>query len=109
MSKHKLRIPDPRIAISKHIGWLKADDAVTFSSPEPDAYNYAIRASKPLNCLALDYQIFYKQPNDQWWSVYYVAEHEKEDFMRWLSKQDFEVYWDTKSGATLTQQTVDVF
>lgn len=105
------KIVDPRIAISKHIGWSKSysEDSL-YSIPEPDAYNYAICSAKPLSCQLLNFQIFYKLPKEpRWWSVYCVSDTDKDDFMEWLSKQQFDTYWSTKGGAALRKQLVSLF
>lgn len=113
MSKHirKPQIADPRIAVSKHIGWSKnAKDEMAFSIPEPNAYNYAICCDRPKVCHDLNFQIFYKLPKEsKWWSLYCVEAHERDTFMQWLSGQDFDIYWSTRGGASIKKQMVSLF
>ena len=58
-----VKITDPRIAVSSHIGWRRVMKGLTeFSTPEPDNYNHAVFTEKPIACpLAfVENQIWYK-------------------------------------------------
>jgi len=86
---------DPRIAIARHIGWIKSTSPDTeFSLPEPDHYNYAGLSAKPIDCPFLTNQVFYQdRKTKQWWSVYYFTEEQNEEFLAWADPINFNLCW----------------
>jgi len=99
-------IPDPRIAIAKHMGWTRPIGQVTeYSLPEPDNYNYAGLSVKPIECPFLSHQIFY-QPNKTklWWSVYYVTEENNEEFLAWSENIEYLQCWTPFKSTRLREQ-----
>jgi hypothetical protein len=88
-------VADPRLAISKHIGWTRPLTHITdFSTPEPDNYNYAVFNEIPYECPFLENQIFYKDKKQNgWWSVYHVPEEQKQEFLDWAEPLPFGICW----------------
>jgi hypothetical protein len=101
MNKDKWLVPrtrtyaDPRLAISRHIGWIKPTTSETeYSTPEPDHFNYAVFNALPWECPILKDQIFYKDKKlAGWWSVYYVPELQKQEFLAWADPLPFDICW----------------
>jgi hypothetical protein len=90
------KIPDPRLAIAKHINWTRpqAGYDTEYSLPEPDNYNYAGFAERPIECPILQCQVFYQHRKKKgWWSVYYVPDELLEDFLTWSQPIQFEICW----------------
>jgi hypothetical protein len=89
------RTVDPRMPIAKHIGWTAPFNKNSDSEwrvPEPNNYNQAVLADKPLDCPVVANAVYYKTP-DGWWSVYYVIEDDIETFREWIKTQSIQVYW----------------
>lgn len=86
---------DPRIAIARHIGWIKPiSNETEFSLPEPDHYNYAGLASCPIDCEFIADQVFYQDKKTKlWWSVYYVTEQDNDAFLDWSESIEFIQCW----------------
>lgn len=86
---------DPRIAIARHIAWIKPITPDTdYSLPEPDHYNYAGLAVKPLDCEFVADQVFYQdKKTGLWWSVYYVTEENNDAFLAWSESIEFIQCW----------------
>jgi hypothetical protein len=93
-AKHK-SFEDPRVAISKHIGWMKPHSPDTeFHTPEPDNFNYALFGSMPLECIAIEDSVIYKDAKlGGWWSVYYVPTDKVTEFLLWAERQTVDIYW----------------
>lgn len=88
-------ITDPRLAISKHIGWTKSLTNITdYSLPEPDHYNYAVFNALPWECPIIEDQVFYKDKRQNgWWTIYYVPEEKTQEFLAWADPLPFEQCW----------------
>lgn len=86
---------DPRIAISRHIGWTRPLSNITdYSLPEPDNYNFAVLNPRPCECPLIKDQVFYlDKKSKNWWTVYYVPEDQREEFLTWARPLTFEVCW----------------
>ena len=86
---------DPRIVLAKHIGWKKPTSIITeYSLPEPDHYNYAGLAVKPIDCAIVANQVFYQERRTGlWWTLYYVTEEENEEFLAWSEDIEFIKCW----------------
>lgn len=69
-------LPDPRIAIARHIAWHKSSTEYTeYPTPEPDNYNRAVVASVPIDCEIIEDQVFYYDTKRKHWiTVMYVPE-----------------------------------
>jgi hypothetical protein len=101
MNKDKWLVPrnktyaDPRLAIAKHIGWNKPmTNETEYTTPEPDNYNYAVFNALPWECSFIENQIFYRdKKSNGWWSVYYVPESQREEFLTWAGPLPFEICW----------------
>lgn len=102
----KVRMVDPRIAITRQIGWIRPTAYETeYSVPEPDDYNFAIYAQKPVDCTLLEDQVFYKKlDTNMWWSVYYVPDNKKAEFLRWMELQDIGAYWSSNRSSTFRKR-----
>ena len=94
---------DPRIAISKHIAWVRPCAMETeYCLPEPDDYNYGVLGKEIVECKFIEDNVFYKDLNtDMWWSIYYVPKDKVEKFLTWLEQQTFELYWNSQRSGTL--------
>lgn len=101
--KTKGGFADPRIAISRHIGWSASYNAQTiFNVPEPDDYNYAVRGIKGLLCPLLNDQVIYKDiPTSEWWSVYFVPQNQEDEFLTWLEPKPYTKLWCSNKHSTL--------
>ena len=109
---HKI---DPRDQIAIHIGWSRPGEKkpTTWSCPEPDNYNEALFATKPIDCPYVKNQVFYLDSKNQgWWSVYYIKDNLTYDkFCSWLLTQSYSIRWHhtrpipvrTKQGALHTR------
>lgn len=99
-------IEDPRIPIARQIAWLKPTSNETeFSLPEPDHYNYAGLAGKPIDCPVIASQVFYQaKKSKQWWSVYYVTEKENESFLAWSEDIKFDLCWTPHKTSKMRQR-----
>jgi hypothetical protein len=86
---------DPRIAIARHLGWYRGTAPFTdFPTPEPDNYNRAIFAAKPINCELIEDQVFYYDVNRSYWfSVYYVPDEQVNEFETWIQIVKPTAYW----------------
>jgi hypothetical protein len=103
--KKTKKLDDPRIAISKHISWVRPTAYETeYAVPEPDDYNYAVCGTKPIECQFVKDQVFYKQKDNMWWSVYCVPVEQRTEFLTWLEKQQFEVYWCSSRNVNLRKR-----
>ncbi len=78
---------DPRIAVARHIEWVRPSGPDTeWSVPEPDAYNRAILDAKPHFCEFISEQIWYHDQYRQGWiGLYYVDDNDSAKFDAWLS------------------------
>lgn len=86
--------PDPRVAIASHIGWTKPVGLDTdFHVPEPDNFNYGIKADRPYDCPHVPYQVFYKDYDGLWWSVYLITDDIKNDFLIWADPIKSDLRW----------------
>lgn len=101
MTKHKWVVPriaktvDPRIAIARHIGWIKPiTNETEFSLPEPDHYNYAGMANQAHDCPFIADQVFYRDLKaNKWWSVYYVPQELVDAFITWAEPIQYDHCW----------------
>jgi hypothetical protein len=94
--------PDPRIAIAHHIGWERPlGNDTDFHVPEPDNFNYAVKADKPMECPHVDFHVFYKNPDGTWWTTYLVTAQNKDDFLDWADPIDFKLCWFNKRSPKL--------
>lgn len=94
---------DPRLPISRQIGWQRtAGDVTHYSVPEPDNYNRAIFSSKPVECPAIkDQVIYYDETRRGWFNVACVNEQELEAYNKWLETIDFTAYWQHDDAAAV--------
>lgn len=86
---------DPRTFVAEHIGWTPSTTTATLSEwslPEPNNYNRAVRALRPVDCPFVKNIVYYKK-DGKWWSLYHVTENLVERFKQWLETVDIEVYW----------------
>lgn len=86
---------DPRIAVARHIGWEKytGPDTVWFP-PEPDNYNFAIFAAKPIECKFISHQVIYYDNHRQgWFTLMLVDKQQEPDYFAWLKTQTILAHW----------------
>jgi hypothetical protein len=95
--KEQVDLPaDPRFPIADHIGWTRPTLKLEtdWSTPEPDNYNRAIMASKPILCPFLKDSVFYRDNvRSAWWSVYLVPPDQIEVFNEWFDQQEHIIRW----------------
>lgn len=87
---------DPRIAIARHMAWIKATGLAptVWRVPEPDNYNHAIRTHRPVACDFVKDAVFYKDlATNKWWNVFYVPQDQTEAFRAWVDQQNTDFYW----------------
>jgi hypothetical protein len=93
---------DPRFPIAQHISWVRPTGYVTFyHGLEPDNYNYAVLAARPVICDFIQDHVMYRDyttPN--WWTVYYVYANQWTDFNAWIQSQDCLYRWHHSKPAT---------
>jgi hypothetical protein len=99
-------ITDPRIAVARHIGWIKSHSQDTqFSLPEPDHYNYAGLALRPIDCPVITDQVFYQDRKTKlWWSLYYVPAEQVKDFVAWAEPIEFIQRWTPFKSSRMRQR-----
>jgi hypothetical protein len=93
-------LADPRTPIARHIQWSKpiygkeGRGLTDWSVPEPDAFNSALFASKPIECPFIRNQVWYYDENRRaWFSVYFVEKDQKAEWSRWAMKQNWIAQW----------------
>ena len=86
---------DPRFPIARHIGWTRSNLPETeFTIPEPDAYNRAVLAERPLECNFIKNSIFYRdETTTNWWTVYLVPKEQELEFEVWIREQPYKIFW----------------
>jgi hypothetical protein len=96
----KIELPDPRIAIAKHIGWtapayVKENKGYTeWSTPEPDGFSAALFALRPYECPFVENHVwYYDQKRQGWFSVFYVDKIKKIEWLRWSYKLPWIAQW----------------
>lgn len=73
----RVRLIDPRLAITRQTGWHKLSDGtmpiIWTGTVEPDNYNCAIYHNKPYDIAEIQEQVFYyDNTRPGWFSVYYI-------------------------------------
>lgn len=88
-------LPDPRIAIARHIAWYKSSTEYTeFPTPEPDNYNRAVIANVPIDCSIVEDQIFYyDRQRKHWISMMYVPEEQIIEVDSWIKQCKPRAVW----------------
>jgi len=86
---------DPRLTISKHIGWVRTTtDYTEFSVPEPINYNRALFYNRPVECKFIRDAVYYRdRATGLWGSVWYVPKEQAEEFDRWCAGQEHDYIW----------------
>lgn len=97
---HRLFLPDPRTPIARHIQWTKpiygkeGRGLTDWSVPEPDTFNSAFFADKPIECPFIRNQIwYYDESKKGWFSVYFVERDQKATWNQWFLGQPWIAYW----------------
>lgn len=88
--------PDPRFPIAYHIGWTRPTQKLEtdWSTPEPDNYNRAILARKPIECeFVRDAVYYFDAERSAWWTVYCVPKDQLDQFDQWVQEQDYQLRW----------------
>jgi hypothetical protein len=92
--KPKREYIDPRIAISRQIGWHRSGIETSFSVPEPDNYNRAVITKHPVECVGIEDQVIYLDRNkNHWVTVLYVPEDQQAEYDSWLSRLKPVAHW----------------
>ena len=88
-------LPDPRIAIARHIAWFKSSTEYTdFPTPEPDNYNRAVIANVPIDCSTVKNQVFYyDQKRNHWVTVMHVPEEQCIEVDSWIKQCRPQAIW----------------
>jgi len=96
----RLYLPDPRTQIARHIQWVKpvygkeGRGLTDWSVPEPDAFNSAFFADRPIECPFIRNQVWYYDESKRgWFSVYYVEKDQKATWNHWAMKQNWIAHW----------------
>lgn len=105
---------DPRVPIAMHMGWQRQQGReVLFNNPQPDNFNRALLAKKPIECKFIANNVFYRDLiTNNWWSVYYVpwnngdtfdleAGCQIKEFDAWMNSQDYLLAWRNYRPAAL--------
>lgn len=97
---------DPRFPIAQHIGWVRPTHNETeYFVPEPDNYNRAVMAPKPLECPFIEDQVFYRDlERNAWWSIYYVPQHLANRYDLWINNQTVIYRWWQPNPAAMRQR-----
>ena len=89
----KRNLPDPRIAIARHIGWNKYYNELTeYPTPEPDNYNRAILSLLPVDCKIAEDQVIYKV-NEGWITVMLIEDDQINEYETWLKVHSPRAHW----------------
>jgi hypothetical protein len=88
-------LPDPRVAIARHIGWTKTTSAFTeYTTPEPNNYNRSVCDVKYRICNFIEDQVYYFDAHRQlWFTVYYVPEQQITEFDIWMDALSVQARW----------------
>lgn len=95
---------DPRIAVAMHMEWQRQQGReILFANPQPDNFNRALLATRPIECKFIADNVFYKElTTNNWWSLYYVPWNDTFDpdvvnkvkeFDTWMNQQDYLLAW----------------
>jgi len=85
---------DPRIPVARQVGWQKLAGETPYSIPEPDNYNRAVLTDHPVECLAVEDQVIYKDISKNGWiTVLYVPEEQHDEYDQWLTTINLRAYW----------------
>jgi len=106
-SNVSLNLPDPRFAIARHIDWTRPAWGIgltSYSVPEPDNFNYALYAQRPIECDFINSQVWYRDTKNNWYSVYRVEVHDKPRWLAWSEKQDWIGHWHSWGTNKLRRQ-----
>ena len=90
-----MELPDPRIALARHIGWKKLHTQETdFCTPEPDNYNRAILSRYPVDCEIIEDQVVYYQIQHKLWiTLMYVPDELLVPVDTWMAQCKPLAYW----------------
>ncbi len=96
---------DPRIQVAKQIGWNKLPGDTPYTVPEPDNYNRAVVTDKPVECLAIEDQVIYKdQSKNAWVTLMYVPDEQLSEYDLWLKLQTVRAHWQHTRAPKLKKQ-----
>jgi hypothetical protein len=88
------KMRDPRIKVGFHMGWSTYHASwTTWPTPEPDNFNRAILADKPIDCELTKNCLYWRDQTGKWWSLYIIAQDKMLHFEIWLKSQTIEVLW----------------
>ena len=93
-SKPRREYTDPRIPVARQIGWTKVLGETTYTIPEPDNYNRAVVTDTPVECVAIEDQVIYRDLNkNHWVTVLYVPDDQHAEYDSWLSRLKPIAHW----------------
>jgi len=98
-----IELPDPRIALARHIGWKKFHTPETdYCTPEPDNYNRAILSRYPVDCEIIEDQVVYYQAQHKLWiTLMYVPEELLVSVDTWMAQCKPMAYWQHNKPAKI--------
>lgn len=88
-------LPDPRVAIARHIGWTKSTSPYTeYTTPEPNNYNRSVCDSQRRPCNFIEDQVYYFDATRRlWFTVYYVPQELFTKFDAWMTDLPVQARW----------------
>ena len=88
-------LPDPRVAIARHIGWTKSASLLTeYSTPEPNNYNRSVCDIRSRPCNFIEDQVYYFDATRRlWFTVYYVPPELFAEFDTWMTSLPVQARW----------------
>lgn len=107
-SKPKREYTDPRIPIARQIAWQKWQGDTSYTIPEPDNYNRAVITDKPVECVAIENQVIYKDVSkNHWVTVLLVEDDQQAEYDSWLARLQPTAHWQhTKPPKVRKQRSI---
>lgn len=99
---------DPRLAIAKHIGWIRPLASVTDQgTPEPDNYNRAVFTDQPVECKFIqDQVIYYDSVRRGWFNVALVEPEQLAEYSAWTDRLNWRAKWQHDAATPIRTRVV---
>ena len=92
-------LPDPRVAVSRHINWDKANinnypNHTLWHTPEPDNYTHAVWHQKPHELPDIEHQCWYRdRAGGGWMSLYIIPVAQQQIFVDYFTANQVWASW----------------